>query len=79
MQAFLPAGEVNLLARRRQPLHPEAEQALEQFKYEVARELGLADKVAARGWGEMTTRECGKVGGTMVKKMINMAEEKLDR
>lgn len=75
----MPAGEVNLLARRRQHLHPQAERALEQFKYEVARELGLADKVAARGWGEMTTRECGKVGGTMVKKMIQMVEDRLER
>ena len=57
-----------MLARRRKLLAPEAEQVMDQFKHEVAAELGLADKIARRGWGEMTTRECSMVGGTMVKK-----------
>ena len=60
------------MARRRKLLTPEAEQVMDQFKYEVAAELGLADKIARQGWGEMTTRECGKVGGTMVRKMIDI-------
>ncbi|HOC05800.1 MAG: small, acid-soluble spore protein, alpha/beta type [Bacillota bacterium] len=67
------------MARRRKLLTPEAEQVMDQFKYEVAAELGLADKIARQGWGEMTTRECGKVGGTMVRKMIEMVEDHLDR
>ena len=66
------------MARRRKLLTPEAEQVMDQFKYEVAAELGLADKIARQGWGEMTTRECGKVGGTMVRKMIEMVEDHLD-
>jgi nucleoid DNA-binding protein len=69
---------VNLLARRRKLLLPEAEQVMDRFKEEIAQELGLADKVAQRGWGEMTTRECGMVGGMMVKKMLEMAEEQMD-
>ena len=36
----------------------------------VAGELGLMDKINTRGWGELTAREVGKIGGTMVKKMI---------
>ena len=51
---------------------------MDRFKEEIAQELGLADKVAQRGWGEMTTRECGMVGGMMVKKMLEMAEEQMD-
>ncbi|QNO16709.1 alpha/beta-type small acid-soluble spore protein [Alkalicella caledoniensis] len=43
---------------------------MERFKYETAEELGLADKVRQVGWENMTTRECGMVGGMMVKKMI---------
>jgi hypothetical protein len=50
---------------------------MERFKLDVAQELGLADKVATRGWGDMTTRECGMVGGMMVKKLIAMAEENI--
>ncbi|MTI95001.1 MAG: alpha/beta-type small acid-soluble spore protein [Firmicutes bacterium] len=66
-----------MLARRKLLL-PEAEQAMDKFKYEVAQELGLADKVSAVGWADMTTRECGMVGGMMVKKLIQMAEDQLD-
>lgn len=62
---------------RRRLLAPEAAKAMERFKLEVAQELGLADKVATRGWGDMTTRECGMVGGMMVKKLIAMAEENI--
>lgn len=78
LQAFACGGGVKL-ARRRKLLTPEAEQVMDQFKHEVADELGLADKIAHQGWGEMTTRECGKVGGTMVKKMIKMVQDHLDR
>ncbi len=67
------------MARNRKLLTPAAEQVMDQFKHEVAEELGLADKIARQGWGEMTTRECGRVGGTMVKKMVKMVQDHLDR
>lgn len=54
-----------------------AEDALDRFKWEVAEELGLAAKVRRVGWENMTTREAGKVGGQMVKRMIQAAEESL--
>lgn len=50
---------------------------MERLKYEVADELGLADDIAERGWGEMTTREVGLIGGNMVKKMIRFAEQEM--
>lgn len=53
-----------------------AEGALDQFKYEVASELGL--NVPQDGyWGELPARQCGAVGGHMVKKMIQIAEQQL--
>lgn len=55
---------------------PEAKTALEQFKYEVANEIGV--RVPENGyWGNMTSRECGSVGGYMVKKLVEMGEEQL--
>lgn len=53
------------------------------MKYEVADELGLLDKIKTVGWGNMTSRECGKIGGQlggrlggqMVKRMIEYAED----
>lgn len=45
------------------------------MKYEVADELGLRGKIQERGWGDMTTRDVGKIGGHMVRKMIRYAED----
>lgn len=54
---------------------------LDQFKYEVADELGLSSKIESEGWGNMTSRECGhvggRIGGSMVKTMIRRAKESL--
>jgi hypothetical protein len=66
----------NSSSSRNQKAVPEARTALQHFKYEVANEIGV--KVPESGyWGDMTSRECGSVGGFMVKKMIEMAEEQL--
>ena len=55
---------------------PEAKAALRQFKYEVANEIGV--KVPEDNyWGNMTSRECGSVGGYMVKKLVQMGEQQL--
>ena len=47
--------------------------ALEQFKVELAAELGIPDydKVDK---GELTSRQNGQVGGNMTKKMVGFAE-----
>jgi small acid-soluble spore protein F (minor alpha/beta-type SASP) len=63
----------------REHVLPEAEDALDRFKYEVAEELGLRDEIERRGWGEMTTRQVGKIGGNMVRRMIRYAERGLAR
>ncbi|HHU63885.1 MAG TPA: alpha/beta-type small acid-soluble spore protein [Clostridiales bacterium] len=52
-----------------------AEKALDQFKYEVANELGIQPDQGY--WGNLTSRECGAVGGQMVRKMIEQAESQL--
>ncbi len=54
-------------------VNPLAAQAMEKFKYEVASEIGLS--VPQSGyWGELTSRDCGAVGGHMVRKMIEAYE-----
>lgn len=53
---------------------PEARAALEQYKFEVANEIGVPLK---KGYnGDLTSAQNGYVGGYMVKKMIE-AQEKL--
>lgn len=40
----------------------------ESLKYEVARELGLLDKVNELGWKGLTPKETGRIGGLITKK-----------
>ena len=47
---------------------PQAKDALNNMKYEIARELGVNLKQGYNG--DLTSREAGSVGGQMVKKMI---------
>ncbi|KYO65237.1 MULTISPECIES: alpha/beta-type small acid-soluble spore protein [Thermovenabulum] len=64
---------------RKKPVNPKSKDELESLKEEVAKELHLDDDIKKRGYENMTTREVGKIGGHMVKKMINLAEEEMDR
>lgn len=54
---------------------PEARAALDQFKYEVANEIGVPLK---KGYnGDLTSAQNGYVGGYMVKKMIEAQEKQM--
>ena len=54
---------------------PEAKQALDQFKMEVADELGVP---LTNGYnGNLTSYQNGSVGGYMVKKMIEKQEKEM--
>ena len=50
-------------------------EALNKFKYEVANEVGVSLK--DRYNGDIAAKDAGKVGGNMVKKMIQQAESQL--
>ena len=58
-------------------LVPQATRALDQFKYEVASEMGLGPATQDGYWGEIPSRDCGAVGGHMVRRMIQIAEQQL--
>lgn len=47
-----------------------------QKKYEVAKELGIYDKVLEKGWGSLTAEETGRVGG-MLRKRKNSGQRVL--
>lgn len=54
---------------------PEAREALNQFKMESAREVGVNLKNGYNG--DLTSREAGSIGGNMVKKMVEAYEQGL--
>lgn len=43
----------------------------EKLKYEIAEELGLLDKVKDGGWKSLTSKETGRIGGIMTKRLKN--------
>ncbi len=51
---------------------PEAKEALNKFKMEAANEVGVNLKQGYNG--DLTSKQAGSVGGQMVKKMIENAE-----
>lgn len=44
------------------------EEKNQQIKYEIAKELGLLDKVLSGGWKSLTAKETGRIGGLMTKR-----------
>ena len=56
-------------------LVPEAMNALDRFKYEVANEVGVNLKDGYNG--DISARDAGRIGGNMVKKMIQQVENNM--
>lgn len=42
---------------------------LDPLKMEIASELGLTEKVKKSGWGGLTSRESGRLGGLMTRRL----------
>ena len=54
---------------------PQAKEAMNRFKMEVANEIGVNLKDGYNG--DLTSRQNGSVGGYMVKKMIEAQERQM--
>ncbi|MFM1653943.1 small, acid-soluble spore protein, alpha/beta type [Brevibacillus sp. B_LB10_24] len=54
-------------------LVPQANQALDQLKYEIAQEFGV--QLGA----DTTSRQNGSVGGEITKRLVSFAEQQLAR
>lgn len=57
-----------------QKLVPEAKNGLNRFKTEVAQELGVPFSDYN---GNLSSKQCGSVGGEMVKRMVEQYENTL--
>ena len=56
---------------------PEAREALDKFKYEVASEVGVNLKQGYNG--DIAAKDAGKIGGQMVRKLIETAERQMTK
>ncbi len=59
----------------RKSLVPEAKEALNRFKMEAAGEVGVNLKQGYNG--DLTAKQAGSIGGQMVKKLIQNAENSM--
>ncbi|MGD9678474.1 MAG: small, acid-soluble spore protein, alpha/beta type [Vulcanibacillus sp.] len=59
-------------------LVPEAHKALDNMKYEIAGELSIPVYQGSEDyWGQISSRDCGAVGGSMTKNLIASAQNLL--
>ena len=49
------------------------------MKFEIAKELGLADKVIAGGWRCLTAKESGRIGGLVTKRREKCPQKRRTR
>jgi hypothetical protein len=68
-------AEVNSMTSNNKTSVPEAKEAMDKFKMEVASELGVNLKEGYNG--DLTSREAGSIGGEMVRKMIKKQEQQM--
>ena len=54
---------------------PQAKEAMNRFKMEVANEIGVNLKDGYNG--DLTSREAGSIGGEMVRQMIKKQEQQM--
>jgi small acid-soluble spore protein A (major alpha-type SASP) len=64
----------------RTQLVPEAHAMLDNMKYEIASEFAIPVHQGSEDyWGNIPSRDCGRVGGNMVKRMIAFAEQEISK
>ena len=67
--------EVKIMTNSKSKVVPEAREALDKFKYEVASEVGVNLKQGYNG--DISAKDAGKIGGQMVRKLIQQAENNM--
>ena len=63
------------MARNNQKVVPQAAAALDRMKFEIASEVGVNLKEGYNG--DIAARDAGRVGGNMVKRLIEQAERSM--
>ena len=51
----------------------------DKLKYEIAGELGLLDKIQEEGWGGLTAKETGKIGGLITVRKKEMKKKESEQ
>jgi hypothetical protein len=76
-------GGMPMSASRKKNKKKNMETPEDRMKFEIARELGLAEKVKKYGWGALTAAETGRIGGIIntrkrAKKSVSQSSKTLE-
>ena len=74
-QNQIPSTQSSNSSNQQGAMVPEARQALDNMKYEIAGELGINLKQGYNG--DLPSRQAGSIGGYMVKRLIEQAERQM--
>ena len=74
-QNQIPNTQSSSSSNQQGAMVPEARQALDNMKYEIAGELGINLKQGYNG--DLPSRQAGSIGGYMVKRLIEQAERQM--
>jgi hypothetical protein len=74
VKLFMASGNSNFSSSNRAEV-PQAREALDRFKMEIANEIGVPLKQGYNG--DLTSKQNGSVGGEMVKRMIRQQEQSM--
>lgn len=61
-----------------EPFDPNHIKPEDRLKFEIATELGLADKVIENGWRSLTSKESGRIGGLVTKRKREQSAQTAD-
>ena len=50
----------------------------ETLRFEIAQEIGCADKIVRGGWGALTAQESGRIGGLISQRNRTRARSEAD-
>lgn len=54
--------------KKKKPIDLSKVKPEDMVKYEIAKELGLFEKVMQEGWGALSAKETGRIGGMVTKR-----------
>lgn len=64
-----------MATKKKKPIDPSQIKPEEMVKYEIAKELGLYDKILTQGWAALSAKESGRIGGIMTRRKWKQEKE----
>lgn len=67
---------IKVKSKKQKKVKTAKELVMEKMKFEIAEELGLAERVNDGGWSNLTAQETGRIGGILNSRMKNRNNKK---